>query len=324
MPTIRAVDSETGDLSHWWTVFNDPVLNSLVQTAYRQNLTLKDAGYRVLQARAQLGIARGGLFPQTQAMNGDLLSPGDQPQLGQSQLRRHSASTTSGTYGFTLSWELDFWGRFRRTIESAGNSMNASVENYDAVLVTLLGDVATAYVQIRTLAARRSSSPRQNVLLAAGDAGAGRGPLPAAATPRTWTSNRPARIVNQTAAQVPALEISLRMANNQLCVLLGIPPDDLQLLLGPGAIPDGAAGRGGRGAGRPVAAPARRAQAEYAAAAQSAQIGVAESDFYPHISIVGTLDYQSQNLRQADHSRARSRERSARTTRGTSSTTSAS
>src|SRR5262249_46408677 len=62
----KRVRSETEDDSHWWTVFNDPALSDLVQYAYRQNLTLREAGYRVLQARAELGVAVGELFPQTQ------------------------------------------------------------------------------------------------------------------------------------------------------------------------------------------------------------------------------------------------------------------
>src|SRR5262245_684464 len=61
------IRKESDDLTRWWAVFNDPVLNALVCDAYRQNLTLREAGFRVLQARAQLGVARGELFPQYQA-----------------------------------------------------------------------------------------------------------------------------------------------------------------------------------------------------------------------------------------------------------------
>ncbi len=69
----KRVRTESDDLSKWWTVFNDPVLNDLICTAYKQNLTLRQAGYRVLQARAQLAIAVGEIFPQTQAMTGDFV-----------------------------------------------------------------------------------------------------------------------------------------------------------------------------------------------------------------------------------------------------------
>src|SRR5579859_6784695 len=66
----KRVRTDSDDLSKWWTVFNDPVLNDLICDAYHQNLTLREAGYRVLQARAQLGIAIGEIFPQSQAMTG--------------------------------------------------------------------------------------------------------------------------------------------------------------------------------------------------------------------------------------------------------------
>src|SRR5262249_55605972 len=66
----QRVHSVDGDDCHWWTVFNDPVLSELIQTAYRQNLTLREAGFRILEARAVRGIAVGEMFPQIQEANG--------------------------------------------------------------------------------------------------------------------------------------------------------------------------------------------------------------------------------------------------------------
>src|ERR1700674_1350139 len=141
----KRVRTDSDDLSKWWTVFNDPVLNDLVCEAYKQNLTLKEAGYRVLQARAQLGIAVGEIFPQSQAMTGDFLRQASSGATGSTQ-----KFSSRWDYGFTLAWELDFWGRFRRGVESNRANLQASVADYDDVLVTLLSDVATAYVQYRT------------------------------------------------------------------------------------------------------------------------------------------------------------------------------
>src|SRR6202453_4867669 len=129
----KRVRTEADDLSKWWTVFKDPVLNGLICDAYHQNLTLKEAGYRVLQARAQLGIAVGEFFPQTQAMTGDFLR---QPSSGQTGSPQKFSNRWD--YGFTLAWELDFWGKFRRAVESDRASLQASVADYDDVLVTLL------------------------------------------------------------------------------------------------------------------------------------------------------------------------------------------
>src|SRR5579862_6623965 len=141
----KRVRTDSDDLSKWWTVFNDPVLNDLICYAYHQNLTLKEAGYRVLQARAQLGIAIGEIFPQSQAMTGDFMRDASSGATGSTQ-----KFTSRWDYGFSLAWELDFWGRFRRGIESNRANLQASVADYDDVLVTLLSDVATAYVTYRT------------------------------------------------------------------------------------------------------------------------------------------------------------------------------
>ena len=64
----QRIRKQEDDLAHWWSVLNDPALDALVADAYRQNLTLRDAGFRVLQARAMLGISIGNFFPQTQYM----------------------------------------------------------------------------------------------------------------------------------------------------------------------------------------------------------------------------------------------------------------
>jgi outer membrane protein TolC len=149
------VRSEADDLSAWWKVFEDPVLNNLVCTAYQQNLTLREAGFRVLAARAQLGIAIGNFFPQQQYMAGDYtrnaLSAQTANNLFQFGLPGVTRFFDQWDYSFGLSWELDFWGRFRRAIEANAANLEASVANYDDVLVTLLGDVASNYVQLRSL-----------------------------------------------------------------------------------------------------------------------------------------------------------------------------
>src|SRR5262249_12863693 len=114
------------------------------------NLTLRQAGFRVLAARAQVGIAVGELFPQQQFMAGSF----SQNALSVEVANREATPQRffgNWDYGFGLAWEIDFWGRFRRAIEAASDQLDASVANYDDVLVTLLGDVASTYVQIRTL-----------------------------------------------------------------------------------------------------------------------------------------------------------------------------
>jgi len=147
-PSVGTRNQEYRD---WWKVFHDPVLDRLIEIAYNQNLSLVSAGTQVLEARAQLGVAIGEFYPQVQQGTGEL-----------TYIRPSHADTTRfpigvtrnfwrDALGLTVNWELDFWGKFRRAIESADASYLASIANYDYVLVTLLGDVATTYIGIRTL-----------------------------------------------------------------------------------------------------------------------------------------------------------------------------
>jgi NodT family efflux transporter outer membrane factor (OMF) lipoprotein len=297
----KRVRSESDDLSHWWTVFNDPVLDSLICFAYQQNLTLREAGFRVLQARAQLGIARGELFPQLQTATGDWnRNVSSVEDANRSFLGKRFFSQFD--FGFNLAWELDFWGRFRRAIESASDSLDASVENYDDVLVTLLGDVATAYVQIRTFQ-KRIEYANENVKLQ-------RETLKKIAArvkfkvERGMDEDQQKSLLAQTEAQVPEFEIGLRLATNQLCILLGIPPEDLQARLGNAPIPTAPKEVA---VGIPADLLRRRPdvrRAERQAAAQCAQIGVAEAEFYPHIFINGSIGASAQHFKDLFVSKA--------------------
>jgi NodT family efflux transporter outer membrane factor (OMF) lipoprotein len=268
------------------------VLDSLIGSAYQQNLTLREAGTRVLQARAQLGIAVGNFFPQTQQMKGDYRWNAISTEVANRNINPETGALTGRgvqrfygqwDYGFGLAWELDFWGRFRRAIESATASLDASVESYDAVLVTLLGDVATYYVQIRTYQ-QRIEYAKANVQVQRETLRIAEGRFKAATTGELDVDQARSTLA-QTEATIPALEINLRQANNQLCVLLGIPPEDLQLKIEQAPIPSAPAEVA---VGVPMELIRRRPdvrQAERQAAAQSAQIGVAESALYPHVSI---------------------------------------
>ncbi|MEO1497826.1 MAG: TolC family protein, partial [Planctomycetota bacterium] len=157
----KRVRSDPAQIADWWLQFNDPVLNELVLSASRQNLTLREAGMRVLQARAERGVAVGDLFPQSQSVSGDYsrsLISSETANLVPGISRSFDNWAGTGE----LIWEVDFWGRFRRAVESADASLDASVENYDDVLVCLIAEVATAYTNIRTTQ-KRLEFAEQNV-----------------------------------------------------------------------------------------------------------------------------------------------------------------
>jgi NodT family efflux transporter outer membrane factor (OMF) lipoprotein len=288
------VRSEEPDDSHWWTVLNDPTLNGLVQIAYRQNLTLRQAGFRVLQARAEMGIAVGELFPQTQVMNGSV----DSHAVSTKVANRVATPTRwfgQWNYGFGLAWELDFWGRFRRAIESAEDTLDASVENYDDVLVILVGDVATTYVQIRTLQ-QQIAYARQTLALQRQTLAIATAKFKGGQTSQVDV-NQGQSDVSTTEALIEQQLISLRQAANALCVLLGVPPEDILCKLGeqpiPTAPPEVIVGV-------PADLLRRRPdvrRAERLAAAQSARIGIAETDFYPQLSLNATFGWSAQELK---------------------------
>lgn len=286
------VKSEEQQLAHWWQIFDDPVLSNLIQTAYQQNLTLREAGARILEARALLGIARGNLFPQEQFAFGE---------YSRIKLSENAANPpaelwfSDWAFGLSGSWELDFWGRYRRAVEAADAALDASVENYDDVLVVLLSDVAAAYVDYRTfqqrlLYARANVNIQQQSFQLASDK------FENGATTERDT-HQAKQVLEQTEALIPALEIGRRQAANRLCVLLGMPPTDLEAMLGAGSgipttPPDVVVGV-------PADLLRRRPdvrRAERLVAAQNARIGVAVSDLFPHLSVLGTIGVEAEQF----------------------------
>src|SRR5262249_54412229 len=155
----QAVDTTRQEYHDWWRVFDDPALERLVDVAYQQNLTLRMAGVRVLEARARLGIAIGELYPQKQELDGSLSYNRIPLSIPYNII---SNTYWSALLGAQAGWEIDIWGKIRRGVESADDAYLASVAAYDDVLVTLTGDVASAYVQIRTLETRLAIA-RENV-----------------------------------------------------------------------------------------------------------------------------------------------------------------
>ena len=283
------------ELWRWWSVFKDPVLESLICEAYRQNPTLRAAGCRVLEARSQMLIDVGNLFPQTQAMNGDFT---------RNALSRETANGANiatrwfsqWDYGFNLRWELDFWGQFRRAVESDSANLDASVESYDDALVTLLADVATNYVQYRTTA-QRIKYAEDNVKIQSRSVEIVEGMRkPPVELATAGALGQVRSTLEQTQAGIPELQIALRQYANALCTLVGIPPQDLAARLGRREIPKTPAEVV---LGIPADLLRRRPdvrRAERQVAAQSAQIGIAEAQLYPHIAINGTIGLSAQQF----------------------------
>ena len=287
------ISPECTDGSNWWLVFNDPILNELIVEAYDQNLSLREAGMRVLEARAQRGVTAGNLFPQSQSIDAsysrNLLSK-NMANTPPTVDRAYNNWATSGS----LLWELDFWGRFRRAVEAADADLDASVENYDDVLTCLLAEVGETYVNIRTIQ-QRLQYARDNIILQQGNLKIAQAQLEGGAVSAVDLRQAELSLAN-TRSTIPAFEEALRQQNNLLCLLLGRPTENLIPRLGEGPIPSAPASVA---IGIPGDLLRRRPdvrRAERQVAAQSATIGVAETDLYPHITIAGTIGWQAQTI----------------------------
>ena len=291
----------------WWRVFHDPILDRLIDIAYSQNLTLLSAGTKVLQARAQLGIAIGEFWPQKQGALGtvsyNLLSQANAQSSPASGVGQSSPSPGlkiinfwSDGIGVQAAWELDFWGKFRRGVESTDSAYLASIASYDDVLVTLLGDVASTYIGIRTLE-KQIAIARENVVKQRGILQIARDRYKGGAS-TLLDVYQAENILGATEATVPQLTIQLQQGLNALRVLLGMAPEPLGFLLArsTGHIP---ATPPKVVVGVPADLLRRRPDiraAELKAAAQSAQVGVAAADLYPAISITGAFGGLASNV----------------------------
>ena len=253
----------------------------------------------MLEARAQLAIDAGNLFPQQQQMTGDYTRTGLSERTANNFLNFGipgvSRFFSQWNYGFNLSWELDFWGRFRRAVESDADTLEASVENYDDVLVTLVGDMATNYVNYRTFEQRikyaEDNVELQRETLAITEARFKAGTVSELDVAQARST------LEQTQATIPELRHQHAASGQPDVHLARNSSGTTANQTGISAIPTAPVEVA---VGIPAELLRRRPdirRAERQAAAQCAEIGVAESDFYPHIAITGTIGYSAQEFK---------------------------
>jgi NodT family efflux transporter outer membrane factor (OMF) lipoprotein len=276
------------DLRFWWTLFDDPALNRLIKEAREANPSLTIAGLRILESRAQLGIARSNLYPQSQQLGGAIDYVNTRQRGG--SLPNNDDDFVSYQGGFNLAWELDFWGRFKRGIESADAAFFASIANQQNLQVLLSAQVADLYYAYRTTELRIRIA-RENAAIQKRSY---------EITEKIYQSGQQAELDLQqaktqylsTLSTIPELQITLTKTRNALATLLGRPPGKLAELAVPTErlpVVEPVAIRG-----IPARLMMRRPDITAAAwqvAAQSAQIGIAESDFYPSIALFGNIGW---------------------------------
>jgi NodT family efflux transporter outer membrane factor (OMF) lipoprotein len=277
----------------WWRVFEDPVLNELVEKSWQQNNNLEIAGLRVLEARAQLGIATGAQYPQSQLAAGSAIYNSPANNFG--------GGSNFWQYGIgaSASWEIDFWGRFRRGIESADAAYMASVAARDQALILLTAQVVNTYTIVRinqeqlriahdNVDIQQRSYDIASVLYRNG-------------SDSELDMQQAHTLLLSTQATIPGFETTLKQALNSLNTLLGKPPGSIDAQLGDQSgipnLPDVIE------VGIPADLLRRRPdvrQAELNALALNALVGMAEADLYPSFSLTGSLGLVSGGSGGAD------------------------
>jgi multidrug efflux system outer membrane protein len=250
---------------------------------------VRTAGLRIMEARAQLGIAGSTLYPQAQQATADALWAGEKKAGG----RDTSAATAS--VGFNIGWELDFWGKFRRGIESADAAYFASIAQYDDLQVLMAAQVASLYCGIRTLEARLVIA-RQNAALQKRSLDIAQRLFQGGADSELDVAQATAQYLG-TLSSIPPLETALRQTQNALGTLLARAPGPLpEMAADRERIPQAALSVV---VDMPAELLRRRPDvraAELQLAAQSAQIGVSVADLYPSISLLGVLGLSATSL----------------------------
>jgi NodT family efflux transporter outer membrane factor (OMF) lipoprotein len=291
MPAAAAVSPAVADenLATWWTVFDEPLLSSLVEKAAAANLDLKLAEARIRQARAAQRVVGGGLGP-TLDTSGDYR----RSRTGATTGAGRSASVTGDDYqtGFDAGWEIDIFGGRRRNLEAAAADLQAAEDSRRDVLVSLMAEVARSYIQLRGYQ-QQIAITRKNLKAQQHSAQLTRERFTGGFVSGLDVANAEA-LTATTAAQLPLLESSARQTIYSLSVLVGEAPAALDARLTPaGSIP-----------GAPPAVPLgipsdllrRRPDIRMAEArihAATARIGVAAAELFPKFTIAGSIGYQS-------------------------------
>ena len=291
----QAASEKTKELEVWWKTFNDRALDSLVKEALQSNLDLKLAEARVRDARAQLIVARSAGLPQLNASASDAWGGTSANIVEKTSFGSfHTTGATIGLYraGFDAGWEVDVFGGIRRAVEAAQANVDASVEDLRSVQVTLLGEVAGIYMDLRgqqsllNIAKDNLKSQQDTLELTQARYKGGLSSGLDVAEAEAQAAD--------TDSQIPHIEAAIKSDMYGLSVLLGKTPSALSTELAKeGPVPVSAAEVL---PGLPSELLQRRPDirgAERRLAAATAGVGVATADFYPSFNLAGLLNLES-------------------------------
>jgi NodT family efflux transporter outer membrane factor (OMF) lipoprotein len=316
-PATQSTTTAAPVLNAWWTTFNDPVLDRLMEQAKQSNLDLRIAEARLREARAQRGVVSADYYPTLDATAGYSRSKSSRNSFPGGVSTGAGAGTgtggtgvtgaTSGSSaslgqerdlwqaGFDAAWEVDVFGGVQRSVEAADADIEASTAELQNVLVSLLGEVARNYVELRgfqrqiAIAENNAKAQEQTLSLTQAKFKAG--------ISSDLDVARAEAQVSSTRATIPSFEAAAQQTAHRIAVLLGQAPEALIAELGkPQAVP---VPPPEIAVGLPSDLLRRRPDirsAERQLAAATARIGIATSDLFPRFTLNGALGLQSSSF----------------------------
>jgi NodT family efflux transporter outer membrane factor (OMF) lipoprotein len=304
-PALAARDADDTksavDLAQWWHALNDSELDSLIDRAIRANPDIEIALTRLQEARTQQAVLLGHALPEVAASGAggrgtgsDLTRSGAAPALREAD-NKGSLNQVSQVAGFAASWEIDLFGGYRRAIEAGRYDVAAAAAARNAILISVVADVARNYVDLRALQMRLAII-RENIASARQLQD-----FAQARFDRGLTNELDLQLANRELAtlqsELPPLESQVAAAQYRIAVLLGQYPEDLAAELAHSGslptLPETIA------PGLPLDLLERRPdirEAERQLAAATARIGVATANLFPHVSLSGGLGTQSDTV----------------------------
>lgn len=286
--TLQGVSAEKQSSAavpaQWWSQFGDPVLDELMALAVKDSPDLAIARARLRESRAELGTAKSQQVPTIDTNLDYERSRGQQPGFTEDR-----TTVTSYRAGFDASWELDLFGGVRRSVEAATAEAQGSEASLADVQVSLFGEIARNYFELRgtqlrlDVARRNIENQKETVRLTQARYDIGSGSEQDVASARARLS--------ETEAALPSLETDAYAEKTRIAVLVGQRPDELTVDLSPkGFMPiDTVLPIGG--ADDVLKRRPDILTAERKLAAANARIGVAKADYFPHISLGGFVGF---------------------------------
>lgn len=291
--------AETSQMQYttWWKSFNDPTLDKLIELGYQNNLDLQSTGVKVLQARAELAESTGELYPQQQGLSANYTRQRTSQSNQYTSLAPNTFNTDSAS--LSASWELDFWGKYRRAIRANDAHFLASIAAYDDALVSLTAEIGSHYIAIRGDEEQISKLEKsihllkENLNLTKIRYEAGESSLS--------DVEQSISLVNQTESNLPSLRASLQTEKDSLAVLLGSTPDKIDDLLIPLDKKKASLPKAPENIALDIPKNVLRQrpdvhEAELNAITQSENIGAIKAQLYPAFNLNGNFSYSASNL----------------------------